>query len=464
MSQAHGSSSSRRRRRRLLAVLAVGGLVLAACGNSGDDDDEATPTTVSTDETTDTTAASEEFVPVDAPGVTDDEIRFAAFGTDSNNPLGTCNLACFVDGIEAYFAFRNSEGGVHGRQLVLSTVLDDELVNNQQRALEILSADDTFGAFSATQLPSGWANFADAGVPLYVWAIHFAEMAGRDSIFGNAGVQCTTCSARFGMYAAHEAGATTIASLGYGVSSASKDCASSNRTSIERYGDELGLTLGYFNDNLDFGLPNGIGPEVTAMKQAGVDFVMACIDLNGQKTLAQELERQGMGDVTMLHSNTYDQAFVRAAGDLFEGDFIGVGFRPFEADPAGSQLADFQQWMEETGSELTEPAMVGWIDADLAYQGLVAAGPDFDRASVIAATNQITDFTAGGLIPPIDWSRQHEAPTEDDRATHGSAEDCFAYVQVEGGELSLVGDPEAPWVCWDGTTRDWSDPEPTNFQ
>ena len=152
------------------------------------------------------------------PGVTDEEIRFAAFGTDSNNPLGTCNLACFVDGIEAYFAFRNSEGGVHGRQLTLPTVLDDELSNNQQRALEILSADDTFGAFSATQIPSGWADFAEAGVPLYVWAIHFAEMAGRDSIFGNAGVQCTTCSSRFGVYAASQAGATTVASLGYGVS------------------------------------------------------------------------------------------------------------------------------------------------------------------------------------------------------------------------------------------------------
>ena len=31
------------------------------------------------------------------PGVTDDEIRFSAFGTNSNNPLGTCVLDCFVE-------------------------------------------------------------------------------------------------------------------------------------------------------------------------------------------------------------------------------------------------------------------------------------------------------------------------------------------------------------------------------
>ena len=446
---------------KLLAVLVVGAVVAAGCGNSGDDDD-ATTTTVGGD-TTDTTEGGE-FVPIDAPGVTDEEIRFAAFGTDSNNPLGTCTLACMVDGIEAYFAFRNSEGGVYGRDLVLTTVLDDELANNQQRALEIVSADDTFGAFSAAQIPSGWASLAEAGIPLYVWAIHFAEMAGRDSIFGNAGVQCTLCSGRFGMYAAEQAGATTVASLGYGVSAASKDCASSNRASVDRYGDELGLELGYFNDALDFGLPNGIGPEVTAMQEAGVDFIMACIDLNGQKELAEELERQGMSDVTMLHSNTYDPAFVAAAGDLFNGDYVGVGFRPFEADPEGSQMADFQEWMEETGSEVSEVAMVGWINADLAYQGLVAAGPDFDRAAVIDATNQITDFTAGGLIPPIDWSRQHEPPTEDDRATHGSEFDCFAFVEITEGQFELVGDPASPWVCWDGSNRDWAEPEPTNFE
>ena len=31
--------------------------------------------------------------------------------------------------------------------------------------------------------------------------------------------------------------------------------------------------------------------------------------------------------------------------------------------------------------------MDGWINADLAYEGLVAAGPDFDRQKVIDATN-----------------------------------------------------------------------------
>jgi branched-chain amino acid transport system substrate-binding protein len=440
---------------KVLLVLAL--LVAAACGNADDDDDggSAAP---------DDQSSGESATPASGvPGVTDDEIRFAAFGTNSNNPLGTCNLDCFVDGINAYFAFRNSEGGIGGRDLVVSTELDDELSRNQERALEIVSADDVFGAFSATQLANGWADVAEAGIPLYVWGIHSVEMNGQESIFAANGVTCGTCTSRSLPYAGTLVDATTVGVLGYGVSEASKDCAGANRDSVEMYADETGQEVGYFNDDLAFGLPNGIAPEVTAMKDAGVDFVTGCMDLNGMKSLAQEMERQGMGDVPMLHPNTYDQAFVEEAGDLFEGDLVLVSFRPFEAEAGDSGLDDYFHWMEETGSEPTEPAMQGWINADLAYQGIVAAGENFDRQSVIEATNQMTDYTADGLVNAIDWSRQHDAPTQDDPATHGYAHECYAFVQVHDGEFSVVGDADKPWSCWDNESRDWSDPEPTNF-
>jgi hypothetical protein len=452
--------------RRLLGAVAVLALALAACGNSDDDDDASDdPTTTTVSGGASTTAGGDggEFVPLpDVPGVTDEEIRFAAFGTQANNPLGTCVLNCYTDGINAYFAFRNAEGGVHARDLVLSTVLDDELANNQVRAIEIVSANDTFAAFSATQIASGWADVANAGIPLYSWGIHFNEANGLEGIFNHNGMACAGCPSRGEVYVATLAGATRVASLGYGVSQNSKDCANAKVDSVELFGEETGLEHVYLNDELAFGLPNGIAPEVTAMRDAGVDFIMACIDLNGQKTLAQELERQGMGDVTMLHSNTYDAEFVREAGDLFEGDYVSVQTRPFEADPGDSGLADFQQWMEETGSEISEMAMAGWINADLAYQGLLAAGPEFDRQSVIDATNQMTDYTADGLLNPINWAEGgHDTPTD---WASGKALECLSIVQVVGGEFELVGEPTAPFHCWDNSNHDWSEPEPTNFE
>jgi hypothetical protein len=460
-------SRRRPRCRAVLGAILVFGLAVAACSNSDDDDDTnaTTPPTTGSTETTDATATTAAFVPLpDVPGVTDDEIRYAAFGTNSNNPLGTCVLDCYIDGIEAHFAFRNDQGGVHGRKLVVSTVLDDELTQNQVRALEIVSANDTFGAFSATQFASGWADISEAGIPLYVWGIHFVEMNGHDNIWGYSGLVCGTCTTRSNVYVAKLAGATRVAIFGYGVSQNSKDCVAAAARSIEMYSDDTGLSVGYTNDNLEFGLANGVGPEVTAMKNADVDFVMTCIDLNGMKTFAQEMERQGMGDVKMIHPNTYNQDFVTEAGDLFEGDYVSVGFRPFEAESTGSGLADYLEWMEKTGSELSEMAMLGWINADTAYQGLVAAGPNFDRAKVTAATNTFTDYTADGLINPVDWTRQHVLPTQEDPKTNGYVKECTAYVQITAGKFTVVGDPAKPWFCWDNSTRDWAEPVSTNFE
>jgi hypothetical protein len=449
-------SSKKRPLHRLLILFVLLGLITASCSNSKDEGGGSTTTSGSKGGS----GGGAEGV----PGVSDEEIRFSAFGTISNNPLGTCVLECYVKGIEAYFAYRNSEGGIYGRDLVLADPLDDELSKNQQRAIEITTANDTFGAFSATEVANGWAEITKAGMPLFPWNIHPAEST-NPAIFGNQGVPCLTCPRRVDAYAAKLAKAKKVGILGYGVSENSKQAAGSSRLSIEEYSDDIGGTeVGYFNDNIAFGMPNGIGPEVTAMKDADVDFIVAAIDLNGMKTLAQELERQGMGDVKMLHANTYDQRFVKEADGLFEGDYMYVTFRPFEADAAGSQLEDFKKWMKETDNEIDELSMYGWINADTAYEALKAAGEDFDRAKVIAAANELTEYTAGGLVAPIDYSKQHEPPSLDDPAAHSGPFDCGALLTVEDGEFEVVGETDKPWSCWPSDTFDWSEPESMNFK
>jgi hypothetical protein len=395
------------------------------------------------------------------PGVSDDAITFDVIGVESNNPLGTCILDCYLSGIQAYFDYRNSEGGIYGRELQVGQSIDDELSNNQARALEVISADDAFGVFNAPLVASGFADLADAGVPTYTWGIHGAEAAGRESIFPSLAPLCFDCTTRVVPWVVKHLGATKVASLGYGATENSRVCAQNDAASIEMYSDEIGAESVYMNDELDFGLPNGIAPEVTAMKEAGVDFIATCLDLNGVKTLAQELDRQGMGDVTVYHPNTYNQQFVAEADPLFEGDIVTVSFLPFEAEQ-NDALDAFSHWMEESGEEPTELAMVGWINADEAFTSLLAAGPDFDRESAVAGMNSLTDYDAGGLINPIDWTRQHTPPTEEDRDTDYRQE-CAALVQVVDGRFETVLPPETPWACWSNETLDWSEPEPTSF-
>src|SRR3546814_20002797 len=95
-------------------------------------------------------------------------------------------------------------------------------------------------------------------------------------------------------------------------------------------------------------------------------------------------------------------------------------------------------------------AVQGWLNAATAYAGLVAAGPEFDQAGVVAATNGIEDFTANGLMPPMDWGRQHEPWTEDDPSANGPAPTCVIFGQaVDGQWRPFAEDPSRPRPCED---------------
>ena len=337
-------------------------------------------------------------------------------------------------------------------QLVLSDVVNDQLANNQVKALEIIQAGDTFGIFSVALLATGFPDIAAAGVPLWTAPPNAPNAAGQESAFPIGGATCISCATPYYVFAADTVGATNVAALGYGVSQASKDCVAGLASSIERYGGDVGVELAYSNDTLALGLPNGIAPEVTAMKDVGVDFITTCLDQNAVKTIQQELERQGMGDVRVqLPNASGDPTLLADGGDLFEGDLVGQLTRPFAAVAEGTGMADFLEWIEQSDvPDLNLSwALNGWINADTAYQGILAAGPQFDRARVIAATNAIEDYTADGLVPPIDWGRQHEPPAEDDWLAHGPDPICITFVQVQGGEFVLVGEPDAPFLCWD---------------
>jgi ABC-type branched-subunit amino acid transport system substrate-binding protein len=442
---------------RLAAVLALVSIVAVGCG-SDDGDDEATETTEK---------ERSEFVAMSGvPGVTDDAINFAALGTITNNPLGTCDIECLVDGVEAYFAYINSEGGLYGRELKVSKVVDDEFGKNQAKALEIISADDTFGIFGTGLAPTGWKAIADAKIPLF-GRLSDPGAAAHPNIFGSANADCVTCTRIDTGFLAKAIGAKKVASLALGVSDSSKKCGKSIVDSVKKYSTEIGgATVAYDNPNLAYGLPNGAGPEVKAMKDAGVDMVFGCFDHNTMKTIAQEMERQGIGDVPMVHRNSYDAKIIGDNAAVFEGDVILASVRPLEADDNDSTMGLYRKWMKETGSETSELSIHGWAVATAAVDGMKEVGGAFDRQKVIDAINTFEQYTAGGIIPPIDYGRQHLPPTEEDITTHGSRPYCRVLMLAKKGKFEFLAPStkEKPFVCFPGTSRDYVEPKGTDFE
>jgi ABC-type branched-subunit amino acid transport system substrate-binding protein len=267
-------------------------------------------------------------------------------------------------------------------------------------------------------------------------------------------------------YVAASLGAEQAAALGYAVES-STACAESASDTIERYGDDIGTEVAYENTSLAFGLPNGLGPEVTAMKDAGVDVIFACFDQNGAKALGEELRRQGL-DIPFVQNESYDTEFIGANAEAYEGAIMTSTIRPAEAIQDGTDRELFEEWMGEIGAE-TRPGISahGWVLARLAYEGIEAAGPGFDRASVIEATNAIEDYTAGGLLAvPWDIGRQHEIATDDDPDSTGWVPYCFVLLRIEDGAGTFLepSSEEEPSLCWESRGGPYAEPEPTDVE
>jgi ABC-type branched-subunit amino acid transport system substrate-binding protein len=393
------------------------------------------------------------------PGVTDTEIRYAAVGTNSNNPLGNCYLKCFLDGVSAYFDYRNSQGGIYGRKLVVTDPVDDQLGKNLDASLAATSADDGFGVFDVPVIGSGYAEFAKRNWPVYSYITDHA-LAAKPNIFGSYAIACIADCPRVDYpFVAKAVEAKRIASLGYGIAPSSKACAAQVARSFEEYADATGgAKVVYKNDALDFGFPNGVGPEVSAMKAAGVQLVFQCLDQNGSATVAREMKRQGL-DVPMVSYQGYDESLYAKTPDIYEGDIVGTHLRPL-VSASSSGMALYERWMKKSGADMTELSVHGWIAADIAYEGLKRAGSSFDRAKVIAATNEMKGYTAGRLVTPRDFGRQHTAPTADDRATHGEIPYCISYLVVHDGKFQFLK-PESkdkPFLCWSGNDYTYTDP------
>ena len=396
-------------------------------------------------------------------GVSDTEIKVTSISTLTQNPLGTNISNAYNDGINTYFAWRNDEGGIYGRKLVLANKRDDQLVKNDEQAQAMISEDDTFAAFVSTLLFTGATTLDAAGVPTFGWNIH-PEFGGKRNLFGNVAPGCSDCTSPAGAYIAKQLGVTKIGVIAYGTSENSKNAGLNNKLSIDQYGPSVnGAQVVYFNNNLPFGLGGGVAPQVSEMKSKGVQLILSSIDINGMKVLGDELKKQGMDDVVMVHPNTYNADFVAANAAIFDGDIVTTGFVPFEAKIDSELQRKFFEYTDKLSIKREELTLVGFLNANLLFTGLLAAGPQFDRAKVVDALRNIHAYTADGLSQPIDWGRQIALPTKDNLA---SAYDqvCLAAVQVKGGVfVQWSGTEGKPWLCWPQNLASYAEPTIESF-
>jgi ABC-type branched-subunit amino acid transport system substrate-binding protein len=409
----------------VIAVLLVLGVMAAACGNSSDSEEGKKTTGVT----------------VDQPGVTDTEIRVSGIASVTN-PLGTDYGAAF-DGVEAYFEMVNSEGGIHGRKLRLTNKRDDQLGNALTEAQGLIAQDNAFAAIPIAELLfTGAKVLADANIPTFGWNVN-QEWTGPENFFEQEGALCFDCPGVGLPWLAKELGKTKIGLLAYNVPQSS-DCAKGVDASFKMYPT---AEIVYDTRSLPFAVTD-VSADVQRMKERGVDLVTTCMDQNGVLAIEREMEKQNLDAIQWL-PNAYDQDFMDQYGEFFEGSYVRTRFAPFESKPQPKGLQLFNEWMDKTGKKKKELALIGWIDADMLVTGLRAAGPNFTQQKVIDELNKLTNYNAQGILPGLDWTKQHKDPTVPANRTD---DDCFSVSKIENKKfVPAFTEPGKPFICFPDT-------------
>ena len=379
-----------------------------------------------------------------APGVTSTRVDVGALATLSG-PI-SADFAPIVAGVRAYFDWVNDQGGVNGRQVVLTHAADDQgsPSENAIEARALVEQDHVFAVVGvATAFFTGASFLARTGTPTFGYATQ-NEWAGPPNLFAAYGsvVDFSTLGPSIA-YVAHRSGAHSVALMAYGVAQSAGVCAAAQPT-LER----LGIHVGYEDLSVPYG--GDVSSDVVRMKQSHVDFVVSCMDVTGNIQLSRTMQQNGMA-ASQLWLDGYNQSTLAANAQLMRRTYFLIQHVPFEAATAfPGVFGGLEQYLAvmhryAPGDERSEVAMEGWLSAALFVQGLRAAGPHPTQQSVVAAINKIRSFTGNGITTPIDWSISHRTVTPPSceasvvTSTGPSGRPVFKLVFNKGSQI---------WVCF----------------
>ena len=302
----------------------------------------------------------------------------------------------------------------------------------------------------ATNLFSGAQLLVEEGIPTFGWDIQEEygsenNTPGPPNLFGAAGsFICFTCANSSGfVWLPSKVKRKNIGLVGYGVTQ-STDCVEGAKASIEKFNTGK---VAFEDASLQFGTAD-FSAQVAQMKDADVNFVISCIDFNGNLNMIREMKRQGL-DAIQAFPNAYEHDFVEENQEFLNGNYLFTLFAPLETKPAPQGVKLYKKWLKRTGGEQSENTIFGWLNADLFVEGLKAAGPDFTRQKVIDAINAMDNYTAKGFLAGVDWTTAHE-----------NDYDCYAMMKIVDGKFKPVyGKAGKPFTCFDDAATTLNKPQ-----
>jgi ABC-type branched-subunit amino acid transport system substrate-binding protein len=191
-------------------------------------------------------------------------------------------------------------------------------------------------------------------------------------------------------------------------------------------GSADGTNAGYTKDGFQIVAQVAVPPtqtdftsDILRMKSEGVNYVSILLAAQQSASVINQIGAQGWTPIMNGGGSQYSASFLKllnpGAGtnlvqDLWVANYLGGDAKTVP----GVKL--FLTWMQKTHPTypVDELSLLSFAEAELFVQALKNAGQNPTRASLKAALDKITNFTAGGLVAPADpaaTAKTHRGPT-----------------------------------------------------
>ena len=340
------------------------------------------------------------------------------------------DFAAIVPGVRAYFDMVNAEGGVDGRKIVLAKALDDGTAQQRRQVTRTLVQQDHVFARRRRGhrlLHRGQPFLVQTGTPTFGFATQndwtpaprtCSRPTARWSVLDDRALLRLRGASKLH---AHVAAVDRLRRPAVG-----RRVPATPSTALGKYGVPVGYTdLSPSRSAID------LSSDVVHMKQAGVDFVVSCMDVPGNMHLSRAMQQNGLGGrqaavARRLRPSDAAPVPLAHAAHLLPGPARAVpggrGVPRARSPGLENYIATMNRY--EPADTYSEVAIEGWLSA-----ALFVARPPGGRARShpgrVGRGDQpaLRPSPAGGPHTPVNWTVGH---------TRLTSPSCETFVEAVG--------------------------------
>ena len=362
-----------------------------------------------------------------APGVTPKQITLGTISTESGPipGLGASALAA----AQAYVAYRNSTGGVCGRQLVLRTA-DDGADNGRHRAAVNDMSSKVLGLVGGVGGGDAGSGEAVVSLGMPVVTVAISDPYQDAATVFDINPPLANPKGVIGKYRyLLDAGAKTVALVYPATDQTRAEMQNKHKPLMEAAGIKVVLEHEFPLSTLSF------DSSARAVANSKADYMFFLSEVGQSAGMAKSMYGSGY-KLKFQEYITYDEKFIDLAGDAAaEGVTAWIRNLPNEEPDSNAEQKAFLTWMDRTapGVPADTFAAESWAGAKAFLDSVVALPGPITRPALLAQLRGTETYDAGGFLGTLQLGKK-------------KSNGCQVAMIVQGGKWKRLT-PSKGFLC-----------------